>query len=93
MQVWEERIGNETILIHEDSHGYRGFFHRDGELYMASSVDLFNEGTTGECMIFKIEDKEVNWGELYCERIESVQPNDLINLLVNSVKEFLNEDS
>jgi hypothetical protein len=56
---------------------------------MGSSVDLYNEGTTGECMIFKVEDKEVNWSELYCERIKSVQPKDLIALLVNSIKEFL----
>jgi len=95
MQVWEEKISNEIVLIHEDSHGYRGFFHKDGDLYMGSSVDLYNEGSIGECMIFKInpEDHEVDWSELYCERIESTRPEDLINLLTSSIKEFLDEDS
>ena len=95
MQVWEEKINNEMVLIHEESHGYKGFFHKGKDLYMASSVDLYREGTTGECMIFYVDpvEREVDWGEYYCARIESVRPEDLINLLINSIKEFLNEDS
>ena len=95
MQIWEQEINGKTVLIHEDSHGYRAFFHNGKDLYMGSSVDLYREGTTGECMIFWInpEDHEVDWSELYCQRIDSVQPKDLINLLTNSIKEFLNENS
>lgn len=83
-----KEIKNLKIESNPINGGYCARFDVDDKSYYADICSLMFGGD--ECMIFAVENNQVNWSDLYCNRNVDVSESDLrycINEFVESLSD------